>query len=618
MARSGGGFLRTHGKLWYDAPAYRWAWLILPQAVALTLMGVFVMGGGLATLSPQQATPVENGASTTQWGKPANPDESFAALNPLRDKAGTGDAAALATLEKMAADGNAEASFKLGTLYDPTLTNLAHPKTKDAQRALSYYEPGRKANMFAALYRTMLNQTAPESPVYDPLAACKTARAIQPNAGFAADKLPKDDAWLVLTVADCFSNAFRPPNVAFQEPSKADAEVAMALYQHPIVSGYLDAKREVGKLYLRATSPVADMARGCTSARSWADEAINTNKTFVADDKWLLTAAAGCMLNIFRAPGVQYSVPAHGDQTKALAVLQLPVLNGDNFAQRTTALAYVNEQLAIKDASKACEFARAWARNPVPETDLPVDSVFFVYVGDCLMANIPGAKRHEPDQQDVDLARNLFIRTAQAGDMKGWHRIGYYSERGRGPWPKNQDEARSAYEKCAAETVDCQSRLGIFHEFGWGGFDKDPAAALKVYKTCSKQGSAYCDGRIALFYAQGSGGLQRDLAASTKFARKAAEAGDGLAAEILAFNLYSGAGAGKPDPKGSAKWMVVAIQRNGEDSLRQLQEVNAKVMTDPAFWQAFHNELQANAVYYGAISGAPTAATFEAARKLIR
>lgn len=604
--------LKTHGKLWYDAAIYRWSWIVLPQAVALTLMGLFVMDGGLATLFSRSTTPFENTA-TRQWGRPTD-NNSAAAFVPLRDKAGReGNMEALAALEKVAASGNVDVSFLLGTLYDPA-ANFPYPKAKDANRALNYYLPAVKAKNFDAQYNAILSYTAEQSTTYNLVAACELTREISKHPDFIKGINKPEYDWLRLTVADCFAGGLRPKNSAFVEINKADAEAAIALYQEPRLIDYLGTKRAVAKMHLRYSSPVFDFARGCNVARRWVDQATTSNYTFEESDRWLLPTAAGCLLNIFRPAGVQYTVPSIADQNKAVVLLEQPILKDDAFAQRVSALAYVNDGLAIKDLEKAQEKARAWARNPTPETDLPVDSVFFVYVADSLMGIAGGAKPNQPDQTDINIARNLYTRVAEAGDPIGWHRMGLNYERGVAGWAKDMNKARQAYEKCKNELVACKERLGVFQDFGLG-VNKNHAEALKLYRECSNTGSAFCDTRLAVFHFEGLGGLQRNPVLAAKYARKAAEGGNGAAAELYSVFLYNGTGIASPDYSNAARWMVIAIQRN-QSTLPWLRE-GSHGINNPAFWISFHHELRASAVYYGPISGTPTAATFEAAAKLV-
>lgn len=605
-------FLRTHGKLWFDSAVYRWSWLILPQAVALTLMGLFVMDGGMATLFNQNATPFEQ-KDVAEWGNSGNNNDM--ALVPLRDKAGKeGSAEALAALEKMAERGDIEASYYLATLYDPDINLFPYPKTKDVKRALQLYRPGVDKKKFNAQYQTIRNYTLQQSSAYDPVAGCEVAREIAKHPEFRNETNKPEEDWLKMTVADCLAGIHRPQNAPFVEPNKADAEAAIALYEEPRLIIYLDAKRIVSLTYLRPTSPVKDIARGCSMARTWVDQVANSNYTYTDNDKDMLVNSAGCLLNVFRPADVPYTVPAITDQNKAIALLEQPVLKNDSYALRIATIAYWNDKLAIKDLEKAKEKARLWALSSDQEKELPVSSVV-IFAADSLMGILGGANPHQPNQKEIEIARNLYTRVADAGDVTAWHRVGFISELGVGTWVKDMNKARQAYEKCQDGFVGCQERLGAFQEFGWGGLSKDPSAALKVYQACSKIGSAFCDSRLATFHVDGLGGLPRNPAVAMNYARRAAEAGSGPAAELYAILLFNGNSATKPDYEAAARWMVMAVERN-PPTLQWLQDTARGVIKAPAFWTSFHQELKARSVYYGPISGMPTAATFEAAAKL--
>ncbi|MEO8883109.1 MAG: tetratricopeptide repeat protein [Devosia sp.] len=133
--------LYAHSLLWRGDRWYRRAWFAGPQLLAIVGAVWLLVSVGGTVSSPAAPAP--------DWASPADPPPvppaaptapspaAAVSLDSLRDRAGA-DPAALSDLRKAAVAGNAEAQFYLGTLYDPTLPQLAFG-TKDIATSFEWY-----------------------------------------------------------------------------------------------------------------------------------------------------------------------------------------------------------------------------------------------------------------------------------------------------------------------------------------------------------------------------------------------------------------------------------------------------------------------------------------------
>jgi TPR repeat protein len=110
-----------HGRLWFDDPIYRSAWLIGPALLALLAFDALFWTGA--------------GPASAPWGKSGGGDGPN--LFQLRDKATT-DRDAFTQLEQAARSGDPEANFFIGTLYDPFL-RLSKITQPDVDRSIAHY-----------------------------------------------------------------------------------------------------------------------------------------------------------------------------------------------------------------------------------------------------------------------------------------------------------------------------------------------------------------------------------------------------------------------------------------------------------------------------------------------
>lgn len=90
-------WIAAHGKLWYDDPWYRLAWIVWPQALAAFALLFFWI-----------ATPATT--RNAQWAKPMDPGARARQLLALRDSAKSNQSA-MDALERDALGGEPLAEF---------------------------------------------------------------------------------------------------------------------------------------------------------------------------------------------------------------------------------------------------------------------------------------------------------------------------------------------------------------------------------------------------------------------------------------------------------------------------------------------------------------------------
>jgi TPR repeat protein len=118
-------WISVHGRLWYDEPRYRLAWLVWPQA----LIAALVL---LLWASPPSVN------KNVPWAKPVDSVAMEQRAYQLREKARS-DQSAMDQLERDARGGDMSAEFYYGTLLDPTykLSSIVAP---DFTKAKEWYE----------------------------------------------------------------------------------------------------------------------------------------------------------------------------------------------------------------------------------------------------------------------------------------------------------------------------------------------------------------------------------------------------------------------------------------------------------------------------------------------
>jgi uncharacterized protein len=116
----------AHGALWSGDPWYRRSWFIWPLAMALLAAGWLTFHG--APAGPDSQAP---------WAVPAQEALSPNDMDMLRDSAKT-DVAAFERLKTLAASGDRNAQFSLGTLYDP-YANFSKLTNPDVNQAIAWY-----------------------------------------------------------------------------------------------------------------------------------------------------------------------------------------------------------------------------------------------------------------------------------------------------------------------------------------------------------------------------------------------------------------------------------------------------------------------------------------------
>ena len=142
-------FGAAHRHLTETDPLYRISSVTAPVALVVAIVAVTVWPG--AAPLPPPAVPVAPppGAPAPQPQSPASPPASGSVqLGGLRDRA-VSDFSALIDLRKRADEGSAEAEFYMGTLYDPTLTQLPFAN-KDISVSFDWYRKSGEHGFAAA------------------------------------------------------------------------------------------------------------------------------------------------------------------------------------------------------------------------------------------------------------------------------------------------------------------------------------------------------------------------------------------------------------------------------------------------------------------------------------
>jgi TPR repeat protein len=133
----------AHRHLTGADPFYRISLLIAPIALAVAVIagaGYLVWPSADATAQAPPAVPAapSSPAAPAQPQSPGGSSASVAQLEALRDRAGS-DTSALNALRGQAIAGNAAAEFDMGTLYDPTLTQIPF-SNKDISTSVGWYQ----------------------------------------------------------------------------------------------------------------------------------------------------------------------------------------------------------------------------------------------------------------------------------------------------------------------------------------------------------------------------------------------------------------------------------------------------------------------------------------------
>ncbi len=127
----------AHGALWSGDPWYRRSWFIWPLAMALLAAGWLTFHGAPAGKD-----------SHAPWAVPAQEALSPHDMDMLRDSAKT-DVAAFERLKTLAASGDKNAQFSLGTLYDPQF-NFSKLTNPDVNQAIAWYTKAAEQGQMVA------------------------------------------------------------------------------------------------------------------------------------------------------------------------------------------------------------------------------------------------------------------------------------------------------------------------------------------------------------------------------------------------------------------------------------------------------------------------------------
>lgn len=172
-------WIAAHGKLWYDDPWYRLAWIVWPQALAAFALLFFWI-----------ATPATT--RNAQWAKPMDPGARARQLLALRDSAKSNQSA-MDALERDALGGEPLAEFYYATLFDPDL-KMSTIVSPDTTKTVGWYaRAAYQGDQYSMSNLALMYATG----VYlrqDWTRACSYARSIG-NDGFSAGLRVKGDCF---------------------------------------------------------------------------------------------------------------------------------------------------------------------------------------------------------------------------------------------------------------------------------------------------------------------------------------------------------------------------------------------------------------------------------------
>ena len=159
-------WLAAHGKLWYDDPWYRLAWVVWPQALCIVLVMLFW------AMPPSVAN--------VPWAKPIDGAARGQQLQALRDAAKSNQSM-MDNLERDARAGEMLAQFYCGTLFDPDL-KLSTIVKPDIGKAIDWYSLAARQGDESALNNLALTFWRGTYTRVDYTRACFYARKLNSNA----------------------------------------------------------------------------------------------------------------------------------------------------------------------------------------------------------------------------------------------------------------------------------------------------------------------------------------------------------------------------------------------------------------------------------------------------
>jgi TPR repeat protein len=397
----------AHFLLWNGDSAYRRAWFLAPQLLAL------VGAGWILTRTPEAPLP--------GWGAPDKEEFTSATADAVRDRAKT-DPQALAEIRRKADAGDATAQFELATLYDPDF-HFATTVTPDGPTAARYYRQSAEQG-FAPSQANYANYLAygQGGLAKSPAEAVKWAmRAVNGGNAFAERLL-----------GDLYWNGAGAPK---------DRVKAVEFYRMAADQGDNNSMAYIGDAYWEGWAPYS--------------------KDRVEALKWYRKVAAAEPPNAaaMRRIGLAYrdGDGANPDRTESLAWFRRAADLGDSFAQTEIGAAYWDGLAPYaKDHVEAVNWYRKAAQDPN-------ESVAARMMGTASRDG-DGAPKNLVD------ALRWYRQAAEKGDTfaAGELGIGYYT--GNDPYSKDYAEAVKWLKVAVTSEKEsiAQRLLGICYFEGLG------------------------------------------------------------------------------------------------------------------------------------------------------
>ena len=620
---------KQHAALWYGFASYRLAWLVLPQALVALVIGIFFLGGALPGF-PMGGKP-DPARAKNEWAKPADTETAEAELNKLRD--GVGDNSApdgKAVLEKLAKEGNALASFKLATLYDPYFSKLfPYPPEKDPIKALELYQPSADEGFNKAFANIGNLQLWQNTPHYDPVNGCKAIRTYLDAPEMAPGTRDSSSVQYMLMAANCYAEQYREPGTPPLPVSATDARLALDLYQDPLMLeldtptwewSTPDPRMAEAELYLNKYSPVYDLTKGCDLAKRWVNR-LGAQSAFTNPSAyWALGQAAYCFLGSDGRRSTKDYMPTPENEKIAAALLDQPIMQEQPFAASIRTWFYLNGPHSLLDTQKGCDAALKWAsltQGEQAEIDALTDWLK-VRMSECLTGFTYGTAPITSTAEQSRIAKTMLEEVAGKNDPDAIQTLAKLYDWGSGGWPRDPQRSLDYYQQCAAlGEPDCYRGTAEYKKYGIGGTPKDLVAAVQDYQVCAKAGFAYCHAQIVDSDINLPPAYQLGDAELLAHLKQAVEGKNDLAMTLYAIAYFDGLYGLTADKEAAAKWFInaIATSSNGQQ-VDVFAEQYAPKISDKSFWKAFHSELTRRNVYDGKIASTMPPETLDAARKL--
>ena len=480
-------------------------------------------------------------------------------------------ATALREFEPLVKQGNAEAQYLLGSMYE-----IGQGVQQDDAEAVKWYRKAADRGDADAQVNLGSMYVRGSGVPQDDSEAVKWFRK-------AADQ-GHADGQLMLGVH------YRGKGI------KQDYAEAARWFRKAAEQGNALAQNKLGFMYDKGQGVPQDMAEAVKWYRKAADRGdadAQFNLGFMYDKgqgvqqdyteaiKWFRKSADQGGAKAQGSLGLRY-VKGQGvpqDDAEAAKWFRKAADQGDVHAQRFLGLMYEKGRGVQHDDAEAVKWFRKAADqgNAAAQTKLGLKYV-----------------KGQGVPQDDSEAAKWFRKAADQGDADAQGNLGIMYERGEGV-PQDDAEAMKWYRKAADQGLgyaqrkltfidDRQARAEELKELKWraeqgniraqldlglmyvrgSGVPQDDAEAAKWFRKAADQGNAYAQGNLGFMYANGQG-VPQDYAEAVKWYHKAADQGDAIAQGSLGHHYSNGLGVPEDQDK-AVKWFRLASEQGQEHS----------------------------------------------------